>query len=335
VITGLTLPVSVISAFLAIYAFGFTLNTMTLMALSLVIGILIDDAIVVRENIVRHLERGEDHFGAARRGTSEIGFAVLATTLSIVAVFVPVAFMGGIVGRFFYAFGIVVTFAVLVSLFVSFTLDPMLSSRWYDPDAEGRERRGLIGGLLERFNGGFAELGRRYRGVIGWALERRALTLTIAAASFVIALALPMVGLVGGQFMPKSDSEETAVGIDTPVGSSLDYTSRKALEIERWLRTVPEVAFCYTTIGGSQHENSVSRGLIYVKLSDKHARRRSQQQVEAAFRRELPRFQGVEARILQLGMFGQGGFAPIAINIQGPNSPSPSRRSRRRSLSGS
>ena len=110
---------------------------MTLMALSLAIGILIDDAIVVRENIVRHVERGEDHFTAARNGTTEIGFAVLATTLSIVAVFVPVAFMGGIVGRFFYQFGITVAFAVLVSLFVSFTLDPMLSSRWYDPQAEG------------------------------------------------------------------------------------------------------------------------------------------------------------------------------------------------------
>ena len=136
-ITGLTLPVSVIASFLAIYAFGFTMNVMTLMGLSLAIGILIDDAIVVRENIVRHVERGEDHFTAAHNGTSEIGFAVLATSLCVIAVFIPVAFMKGIVGRFFFPFGITVAFAVLVSLFVSFTLDPMLSSLWYDPQAEG------------------------------------------------------------------------------------------------------------------------------------------------------------------------------------------------------
>ena len=164
VITGLTLPVSVISAFLAVYAFGFTLNMMTLMALSLAIGILIDDAIVVRENIVRHLERGEDHFEAASKGTNEIGFAVLATSLSILAVFIPVAFMGGIVGRMFYQFGITVAFAVAVSLFASFTLDPMLSSRWYDPDAEGRERARLrrppAGALQRRLRQGRPALPR-------------------------------------------------------------------------------------------------------------------------------------------------------------------------------
>ena len=133
VITGLTLPIAVIASFIAVHAFGFTLNFMTMMALSLCIGLLIDDAIVVRENIVRHLHLGKDHFAAARDGTEEIGLAVMATTFAICAVFVPVAFMGGIVGKFFHPFGITVTVAVLVSLFVSFTLDPMLSSRWPDP----------------------------------------------------------------------------------------------------------------------------------------------------------------------------------------------------------
>jgi len=136
VITGLTLPISVIASFTVMRAFGFTINMMTLMGLSLAIGMLIDDAIVVRENIVRHLQRGKGHFEAARDGTAEIGLAVMATTFTIVAVFIPVAFMGGIVGRFFYEFGITVAAAVLVSLFVSFTLDPMLSSRWVDPDVE-------------------------------------------------------------------------------------------------------------------------------------------------------------------------------------------------------
>ena len=133
VITGLTLPIAVIATFIALYAFGFTLNFLTLMALSLCIGLLIDDAIVVRENIVRHLSLGKDHMTAAREGTDEIGLAVMATTFAIVAVFVPIAFMSGIIGRFFFQFGVTVAVAVLVSLFVSFTLDPMLSSVWHDP----------------------------------------------------------------------------------------------------------------------------------------------------------------------------------------------------------
>ncbi|MBM3744375.1 MAG: efflux RND transporter permease subunit, partial [Acidobacteria bacterium] len=138
VITGTALPVSVISTFIVMHALGFTLNVLTLMGLSLAIGLLIDDAIVVRENIVRHMHAGADHYTAAREATAEIGLAVMATTFTIVAVFVPVAFMGGIIGRFFYQFGITVGFAVLVSLYVSFTLDPMLSSRWYDPAADPR-----------------------------------------------------------------------------------------------------------------------------------------------------------------------------------------------------
>ncbi len=320
VITGLTLPVSVISAFAAFLAFGFTLNTMTLMALSLVIGILIDDAIVVRENIVRHVEAGEDHHTAARRGTAEIGFAVLATTLSIIAVFVPVAFMGGIGGRFFYQFGIVVAFAVMVSLFVSFTLDPMLSSKWYDPQAEGVPPKGPVGRALRRFNDGFGTLGQRYRGVIRWALAHRLLTLGIATASFVLALALPMLGAVGGQFMPKSDDEQTAVAIETPVGSSIAYTSAKAREVAGYLEQRPEVAFTYTSIGGPQHNNAVNRGQIFVKLKPRHQRVLDQQAFEADIRRVLPRFQGASARILQLGAVG-GSAAPIVIKLTGPELP--------------
>src|SRR5574341_170758 len=217
VITGLTLPVSVISAFVAIYAFGFTLNTMTLMALSLAIGMLIDDAIVVRENIVRHVERGEDHYTAARHGASEIGFAVLATTSSVVAVFSPVAFMKGIVGRFFFSFGITVAFAVLVSLFVSFTLDPMLSSRWVDPDIQRSGKRHLVARLLDRFNAWFDRAADRYRRLIAWALDHRVATMGIAAGAFVSAISLFWFGLVGGQFMPNSDNEQTALAIETPV----------------------------------------------------------------------------------------------------------------------
>ncbi|HVH10787.1 MAG TPA: efflux RND transporter permease subunit [Gemmatimonadales bacterium] len=316
VITGLTLPVSVIASFLAIYAFGFTLNIMTLMALSLAIGILIDDAIVVRENIVRHVERGEDHYNAARHGTAEIGFAVLATTLSVIAVFVPVAFMKGIVGRFFFAFGITVAFAVLVSLFVSFTLDPMLSSLWYDPQAEGGAARGPIGRALARFNDSFHGLGQRYRRVIAWALNHRLATMGIAAVAFLAAMSLFGLGLVGGQFMPNSDNEETALSIETPVGSSVTYTSGKALEITRYLNSQPEVALTYATIGGAQQNEAVNKGQIYVKLVPRSARRRTQQQLEADLRTLLPRFQGVTARVVQLGAAG-GSQSPIQLNVEG------------------
>jgi len=152
VITGLALPVSVISSFIIMRALGFTLNVLTLMGLSLAIGLLIDDAIVVRENIVRHMHAGVDHYTAAREATAEIGLAVMATSFTIIAVFIPVAFMGGIIGRFFYQFGITVGFAVLISLYVSFTLDPMLSSRWYDPAADPRVPRRALGRWLAVFN---------------------------------------------------------------------------------------------------------------------------------------------------------------------------------------
>jgi HAE1 family hydrophobic/amphiphilic exporter-1 len=316
VITGLTLPVSVIAAFIAVFAFGFTLNTMTLMALSLAIGILIDDAIVVRENIVRHVERGEDHYTAARAGTSEIGFAVLATSLSIIAVFVPVAFMGGIVGKFFYQFGITVAFAVSVSLFVSFTLDPMLSSLWYDPQSEGYGRRGPIGHALERFNGRFEDLGRWYRGVIAWALAHRKATMGLATASFALAIVLMGAGAVGGSFMPISDEERTAVSIETPVGSSMAYTRARGEEIDRHLRTLPEVAYTYLAVAGDAQQ-TVNKGSIYVQLKPKHERERSQQEVETALRRTFRELRGVTAFVLPEGMGGSQ--APIQINVRGPD----------------
>jgi HAE1 family hydrophobic/amphiphilic exporter-1 len=141
VITGLTLPIALIGTFLFMHLFGFTINMITLMALSLCVGLLIDDAIVVRENIVRHVQMGKTPYQASLDGTQEIGLAVLATTLSIVAVFLPIGFMGGIIGKFFHEFGITIVAAVLISMFVSFTLDPMLSSVWHDPSIEAHGQR--------------------------------------------------------------------------------------------------------------------------------------------------------------------------------------------------
>src|SRR5665213_52056 len=195
VITGLALPVSAISSFIAVKAFGFTLNTMSLLGLSLAIGILIDDAIVVRENIVRHIEMGEDHFTAAHTGTDEIGLAVTATTFSIMAVFVPIAFMSGVSGQWFRPFALTIACAVLVSLFVSFSLDPMLSAYWPDPAIEAHEHRSWISRKLETFNKWFDRQADNYKDVIAWALDHRADMVAISIGVFFASVLIPAKGL--------------------------------------------------------------------------------------------------------------------------------------------
>jgi len=181
VITGLTLPIAIIGSFLFMHALGFTINMVTLMALSLCVGLLIDDAIVVRENIVRHVQMGKNAFSAAMEGTQEIGLAVLATTLSIVAVFLPIGFMQGIIGKFFHEFGLTIVVAVLISMFVSFTLDPMLSSVWHDPSIHRRDGSGqggswyerTLGRLILKFERWTERLAQAYQGILDWALQHR------------------------------------------------------------------------------------------------------------------------------------------------------------------
>jgi len=195
VITGLALPVSVMASFVAVLAFGFTLNTMSLLGLSLAIGILIDDAIVVRENIVRHVEMGKSHYDAAMEGTDEIGLAVAATTFSIVCVFVPIAFMGGLAEQWFAPFALTIACSVLVSLFVSFSLDPMLSAYWPDPHQE-EHQKWRITRLLDRFNRWFDRRAEGYKHIIAWALDHRAAMALIAIGSFIGAIMLPAKGVI-------------------------------------------------------------------------------------------------------------------------------------------
>src|SRR5688572_16502242 len=203
-ITALSLPTSAVAAFIAVWLCGFTLNFMTLLGLSLAIGVLIDDAIVVRENIVRHMENGEDRVTAARNGTAEIGLAVAATTFSIMAVFVPVAFMGGVAGEWFRPFALTVASSVLVSLFISFTLDPMLSAYWGDPPDHSTRKRSWLGAHLVRFNRWFDHQADRYGNVIAWALHHRRWMAVIAVVAFGSAIALQ--NTVGGtSFLPRSD----------------------------------------------------------------------------------------------------------------------------------
>src|SRR5690348_4200848 len=196
VITGLALPVSVLASFIAVWVMGFKLETMSLLGLSLAIGILIDDAIVVRENIVRHVEIGKDHYTASREGTDEIGLAVAATTFSILAVFVPIGFMPGIGGQWFKPFALTIACSVLVSLFVSFSLDPMLSAYWADPHRLENEKS-RITKLLDGFNHWFNRQAQNYKKVIAWALDHRAAMVTIAVGAFFSAFVLPAKGLTG------------------------------------------------------------------------------------------------------------------------------------------
>ncbi len=312
VITGLTLPIAIIGTLAVIDVMGFTLNTLSLLALTLSIGILVDDAIVVRENITRHLHMGKSHIRAALDGTKEIGLAVIATTATIVAVFLPVAFMDGIVGRFFYEFGITVSAAVLISLFVAFTLDPMLSSVWYDPDAQPNAPRGPVGRLIARFDHGFEWLADQYRHVIGWTLHHRLVTLLVTSGIFVGSLL--MVPLVGAEFVPNTDEGRFQINVTAPVGSSLDYTTAKVRQVEKALQEFPEVEMLYSTVntGGAvgKHRAAVLVGLVPLEM-----RTRTPVTLADPIRKRLSAISGIEVAILQNGL--GGGESPVQLSILG------------------
>jgi len=321
VITGLTLPISLIGTFLFMDMFGFTINTLTMMALSLCVGLLIDDAIVVRENIVRHASMKinglyKDHHTAALDGTREIGLAVLATTLSIVAVFLPVGFMGGIIGRFFHQFGITVVAAVLISMFVSFTLDPMLSSVWPDP-REPHPPRTLPGRLLRRFMNGFehgvTRFSAGYQALLGQALEHRLITMLVAVAIFVGSLLL--VPLLGTEFVPGADFSETQLNFQTPVGSSLELTEAKARQVDVALRAMPEVLTTFTTIntGGQPAKNWAE---TYVRLKPRAERTRNQAELTRPIRERLARIGGIV--VTHVGApAAVGAFKTLNVSLQG------------------
>jgi len=314
VITGLALPVSVLASFIAVWAFGFTLNTMSLLGLSLAIGILIDDAIVVRENIVRHIEMGKDHMTASHEGTDEIGLAVAATTFSIVAVFVPVAFMYGVAGQWFKPFALTIAASVLVSLFVSFSLDPMLSAYWADPQIESGERRNPIAHALEKFNNWFNRMAQRYKGLIAWALDHRVAMVLIAIGSFIGALALPAVGLVGASFFGTEDQSEVNIAIETPPGSNLAYTRIKAEEAARIARAhTKEVKFTYTTLGGTTGDVNV--GNIYVRLIPKADRSIGAEDFGRQLREEVGHIAGATMSVFTSD-FG-GAQKQIQIELRG------------------
>ena len=319
VITGLTLPIALIGTFLFMYLLGFTINTITMMALSLCVGLLIDDAIVVRENIVRHVQMGKSAHQAALDGTQEIGLAVLATTLSIVAVFLPIGFMGGIVGKFFHEFGLTIVAAVLISMFVSFTLDPMLSSIWNDPQAHGR-RKGppvtLYDKTIGRVTGVFDDftewLSRAYQSILGWSLKHKLATLLIAVATF--AGSFFIIPFLGAEFVPKADFSETQINFYTPVGSSLEVTESRGKQIDAVLRALPEVKYTVTTINSGNAAGKIY-GAVYVRLVDRKDRQRSVNQMSVPLRERLSSIPGIT--VTNIGTTDLGGVKSLQFSIQG------------------
>ena len=309
VITALTLPISVVATFIALYAFGFTLNNLTLMALSLCIGLLIDDAIVVRENIVRHLAMGKSHKQAALEATEEIGLAVLSTTLAIVAVFAPVAFMGGIIGLFFYQFGVTVVVAVLISLFVSFTLDPMLSAVWPDPAGSRFKRLPWLGRFLDWFDSKMEGLQHQYERVIRWSLSHRKSVLggSFGTVAFVICSTI-FFPLIGSEFIPKDDQSEFGLRLETPVGSSLDYTTIKIAQAEVELKKIPEIKLLYSGAGGGRGKNI---GWINVILTPRNERTRTQKQIEDVARESV---KGIAGMVVSVGW-----NKPVQVSFVGPD----------------
>ena len=323
VITGLTLPISLIGTFWFMSMFGFTINMITLMALSLCVGLLIDDAIVVRENIVRHVQMGKNAYDAAMIGTQEIGLAVLATTLSIVAVFLPIGFMEGIIGKFFHEFGITIVAAVLISMFVSFTLDPMLSSVWHDPSIHPNDKPADTLNLYDRSIGRVTHwfelqtdrMADRYQHMLAWALKHKRSTLLLAVGIFVASIL--MVPLLGTEFVPKGDYSETTLSFQTPVGTSLESTALKAKQVEAIVREFPEVQYTLTGMNtpNAQGKNNAS---IYIRLVDRKLRQRSVEDISILLRERLSKIAGIT--VTHVGILDSvGGSKQIEFSIQGPD----------------
>jgi multidrug efflux pump len=313
VIPALAIPSSILATFGAMYWLDFTLNNLTLLALTLVIGVVVDDAIIVLENVHRHLEDGEDRMTAASVGTNEIAFAALAATLTLVAVFLPVAFISGVIGRFFYEFGVSVAVSVLVSLFVALTLTPMLCSRLLDVD----EPRGVF----RVFERNLARLAAAYRRVLERALDHRTTVVAVAIASVVGSGGL--YALLGKEFVPPEDRSGFMIVLETPEGSTLEHHDRLQRRIEEILHATPEIRAASSFIGLSQGgPGAVNQGAIFTRLYRPDERARGQDEVIAELRRRFARVPGIRASIVAFSGLptGQRG-KPFQFVVQHPEFP--------------
>jgi HAE1 family hydrophobic/amphiphilic exporter-1 len=315
-----SIPTSLISTLLVMNFLGFTLNIMSTMALVLVVGVLVDDSIVVLENIFRHIEHGSSPRDAAIQGRSEIGLAAIAITLVDVVVFMPVAFMSGTVGSFFRQFGLVITAATLISLFISFTLTPLLASRWLQPGGldEGDGRWQRASRAFERL---MDRLRRRYERALGWALRHRRVAPLVAVAMLVFSCALIPLGFVKGEFIPQSDNGYLIVTIETPPGSSLEATEQAIRAVEERLAVIPEIQYYLSTSGtGGMNSNGLSSrnarfGRVQIVLVDLHHRSRSISEIADEISAETRAIPDATIRASLTG--GSGGTTPVQVLVTG------------------
>ena len=315
IIGALAIPTSIVATFFLMKSMHFTLNTMSLMGLSLAVGILIDDAIVVIENVFRHMEQGKSAYEAARDGTSEIALAVMATTLSILAVFVPVGSMSGIIGQYFKQFGLTVAFAVAFSLFVAFTLTPMLSAHWLKPEhGQSHEPKGIrrkLKQLLDKFEAGFLMLQQSYRKLLAWALERPKKLVAVAVLSlFANFLLMPFLGT---EFQPTYDSGEFSVSLTAPAGTSLEKMRELIEPIEETVLAIPEKDIAYVTIGSGGY----NKASIGVKLVSSSQRSRSMNQIMDGLRHEFANVGDLKVVVSTSQGVGRGNSSPVQVAFRG------------------
>ena len=320
-IVMLAIPASLISTFLVMYAAGYTLNLMTLLGLSLVVGILVDDSIVVLENIYHHLEKGEKPREAALNGRNEIGFAALAITLVDVVVFVPLALTGGLVGNILREFAVVVVISTLLSLFVSFTVTPLLASRF--SRLEGLTNRTIIGKFATWFEKQFKLLTVNYISILKWSLNNRWKVVLATIVLFIVSLALLPAGFIGFEFMTQTDRGEFAVILELPSGSSLENTNYITQTVEKKISSMPEVRKVFVNVGASneglvgQSSNNISE--LNVTLSSKNERKRSTDDIGEDIKEFVQQIPGVKVHVNPIGIFGTANQSPIQIIVSGPS----------------
>jgi len=311
-IVSLAIPTSIVATFGFMRLFGFSLNNLTTLALALSVGVVIDDAIIVIESIFRHMEGGEPPFEAARRGSREIALAAMAATFSIAAVFVPVAYMKGMIGQFLYEFGLSVAVAILISLFVALTLTPMLSARLLGV----RRAPGRLHRTLERL---FERLEAAYARALDRSLRHKGVTLL--AAGVLLAASVALVPLMGAEFAPKEDMSMFMVSLEAPVGTSLRAMDHTLQEVERIVLARPEVLSAFAAID-IEHRGEVNKGILFARMVPPDRRRLTQQQFVARLRKELARVEGAAVRVVEFSFYnagGQGGDWDLAYTISGPD----------------
>ncbi|MBI2416920.1 MAG: efflux RND transporter permease subunit [Ignavibacteriales bacterium] len=321
VIVMIAIPSSLISTFVAMYAFGFTLNLMTLLGLSLVVGILVDDSIVVLENIYHYIEKGLPKRQAALTGRNEIGFAALAITLVDVAVFLPLALVSGIIGNIMRQFSLVIVISTLLSLFVSFTITPMLASRF--AKLERLTNKSLLGKFALAFERLYHTVSDDYLKVLAWSLKNRWKTIMGAFSLLIITMMLVPAGFVGSEFMPQSDRGEFAVTLELPAGANLEETNKLTNGVEKWIKAFPEVERTMVNVGVSNEgligfaSNNTSE--INVTLTPRKTRKKSTDDVSEEIKKYVQTLPGVKARVNPIGIFGTANQTPIQMVVSAPN----------------